>query len=175
MPLGSKDSLARRNSDWLQGRSSSADGFTILIAEDSEADIFFLLRAFAASKVKNPIQVVRNGAEVLAYLKGEGIYTDRNRFPIPKIVFLDLAMPRINGFEVLRWKQQNPQYAKVLFVAMSSFDDMTNINLAYQTGAGTFLAKPLQAEDIRNLVEAYTECWFLVDPKARPATQGTPL
>jgi CheY-like chemotaxis protein len=166
MDMEGKDTtwLLRRNTDWLHGRSSAASGFTILLADDSETDVFFLLRAFAASGVKNPIHVVRSGQEALDYLQGNGRFADRVRYPLPKIVFLDLSMPKIDGYEILDWKQTRPEFAKVLFVAMSNFDGTKSINRAYQSGASTFLSKPLDAGDIRNLVEAFEEFWILQRP-----------
>jgi CheY-like chemotaxis protein len=157
------DWLLRRNTDWLQGRSSAASGFTVLIADDSETDIFFLLRAFAASGVKNPIQVVRSGLEALDYLKGEGKFSDRIRYPVPRIVFLDLAMPKLDGYQILQWKQTRADYRNVLFVAMSNFDSAQSINRAYISGASTFLSKPLDSNDVRNLVEAFDGYWIRGD------------
>ncbi len=71
--------LSQRNTQWLSDRILTATGAPVLIADDSEADIFFLLRAFAASKVKNPVYVVRSGAEAIEYLAGEGRFSNRTR------------------------------------------------------------------------------------------------
>ena len=137
----------------------------ILVADDSEEDRFFLLRAFAKSGLRNPVHTVGSGAEALAYLSGEGRYADRKEFPLPKIVFLDLQMPPPNGFDVLRWKQGRGELPRILWVAMSSFNSVRTINECYNAGASTFLTKPLEAEDIRNLVEAFEEYWVKASPK----------
>src|ERR1041384_7265652 len=100
------NSLSHRDADWFEVRVSAASGPSVLIADDSESDIFFLLRAFSASRVKNPVYVVRSGAEVMEYLAGEGKFANRSRYPLPKIVFLDLKMPAPDGLEVLRWKEK---------------------------------------------------------------------
>ena len=153
--------LKRRNLDWLEGRASAAQGDTVLIVDDSESDIFFLLRAFAVSKVRNPVQVVRSGSEAIDLLRGAGKYANRVQFPLPKIVFLDLRMPPPNGVDVLRWKQKQPDLPKMLWVAMSNFDSPRTINEAYASGASTFLIKPLDGEEVRNLIEAFEEFWKL--------------
>jgi CheY-like chemotaxis protein len=131
----------------------------VLIVDDSESDIFFLLRAFAASKVKNPVQVVRSGSEAIEFLEGKGKFFNRAQFPLPSIVFLDLRMPAPNGLDVLAWKQNQASQPRMLWVAMSNFDSPKTINEAYTAGASTFLIKPLEGQDIRNLIEAYEEFW----------------
>lgn len=143
-----------------------------MIAEDSEADIFFLLRAFAASKVKNPVHVVRTGAEAIQYLSGEGKYSGRTRYPIPGIVLLDLKMPSPDGFEVLRWKQRQPDMQKILWVALSNFDGIRTINDAYAAGATTFLTKPLDAKDIQHLIEGFNDYWELHEEAGRAVRSG---
>src|SRR5256885_4732067 len=98
--------LSQRNSDWLEGRVSVATGPSVLIADDSESDIFFLLRAFSASRVKNPVYVVRSGGEAIQYLARGGKILNRHRFPPPRIVFLDLKMPPPDGLEGFRWEER---------------------------------------------------------------------
>jgi CheY-like chemotaxis protein len=154
-------SLTEQNTDWLTRRSSESFGASVLIAEDSEADIFFLLRAFAASGVKNPVHVVRTGAEAMQYLSGHGKYGDRTKFPMPSIVLLDLKMPSPDGLEVLRWKQYRPDLQKILWVALSNFDGIRTINEAYSAGATTFLTKPLDGQDVQHLIEGFNDYWQL--------------
>src|SRR3954467_6388406 len=120
--------LAQRNTDWLEGRISTACGDAVLIADDSESDIFFLLRAFAASHVKNPVYVVRSGEEAIQYLNGSGKFSNRAACPLPKMVFVDLKMPSPDGFDVLRWKTQHLAQDRILWVAMSNFDTVKTIN-----------------------------------------------
>jgi CheY-like chemotaxis protein len=158
-------SLTQRNAEWLSERISSASGAPVLIADDSEADNFFLLRAFASSKVKNPVYVVRSGAEAIEYLAGEGRFNNRSRYPLPKIVFLDLKMPAPDGLEVLRWKDRHKGLPRILWVAMSNFDVVKTINEAYSAGATTFLTKPLDSADVRNLIDAFDEYWLVNEGK----------
>lgn len=155
------NSLSQRNSDWLEGRVSVASGPPVLIADDSESDIFFLLRAFSASRVKNPVYVVRSGAEAIQYLAGEEKFSNRTRFPMPRIVFLDLKMPPPDGLEVLRWKEKQKDFTRMLWVAMSNFDVVKTINEAYAAGATTFLTKPIEGADVKNLIEAFDQYWTI--------------
>jgi CheY-like chemotaxis protein len=111
--------------------------------------------------VKNPVYVVRSGAEAMEYLSGEGKFANRDRFPLPKIVFLDLKMPAPDGLAVLRWKETRKELPRMLWVAMSNFDVVKTINEAYAAGATTFLTKPLDAADVKNLIEAFDQYWTI--------------
>ena len=173
MDNGAK-SVSQINAEWLKSRSAGF-GAPVLIAEDSEADVFFLLRAFAAARLSNPVHVVRNGAEAMDYIAGRGKFADRERFPKPKIVFLDLKMPAPDGFEVLKWKATQ-NLDGILWVAMSNFDGVKTINQAYACGATTFLVKPLDGADIRNLIDAFEDYWCAHDDSiAQPASSAPSL
>lgn len=160
MSRENEKSLIQRNAEWLRERAASATGAPVLIADDSEADIFFLLRALAASGVQNPVHVARSGTEAIDYLAGNGKFADREKFPMPGIVLLDLKMPSPDGFAVLRWKEKR-KLPQMLWVALSNFDSTRTINEAYAAGATTFLAKPLDGEEVRELIEAFNEYWLV--------------
>ena len=72
-------------------------------------------------------------------------------------------MPTPNGVEVLRWKEDRSDLPRILWVAMSNFTSVATINQAYEAGANTFLTKPLDGADIKNLVEAFEEFWTHVE------------
>ena len=76
---------------------------TFLIVEDQENDAFFLMHALKKAGLTNPAQVVEDGKEAIDYLSGEGIYADRTIYPVPSVIFLDLKLPQVSGFEVLQW------------------------------------------------------------------------
>lgn len=159
-------SLRERNGHWLQTHAQGPPkGPLILIAEDSEADIFFLFRVLEQAGVLNPVYVARDGNETLAYLQGAGKYADRLTYPLPGIILLDLNLPGIDGFQILRWRQQHPPLRRTLVVAVSSYDGVYRINLAYETGADTFLSKPLSSEDVLNLITAFEQYWELAARK----------
>jgi CheY-like chemotaxis protein len=164
-----QDSLKNRNDQWLRTHQAGgpSQGEPILIAEDSEADVFFLLRVMNQAGVLNPIFVVRSGSEALAFLQGTGIYADAAMYPPPGIVFLDLKMPGVDGFEILRWRKTEPKLQRTLMVAVSSYDGIYEINLAYESGADTFLSKPLAAEDVLNLIAGFQAYWELAHSRLK--------
>jgi CheY-like chemotaxis protein len=131
-----------------------------LIAEDSEADIFFLLRAFAASKVKNPIHVVRTGGEAIQYLSGDGKYASRSNYPMPSIVMLDLKMPGVDGFDVLRWIRRQPSLKSLPVIVLTSSEHIFDIQKAYQLGANSFLVKPLEFAVYSDMMRTLDSFWI---------------
>jgi CheY-like chemotaxis protein len=153
-------SLLRGDSDPVEKNRPNCGG-VILVADDSESDRFFLMRAFAASGIKNPVRSFDSGYELTRYLKGDGNYSNRETYPLPAIVFVDLQMPPPNGIEVLKWKQTQKDLPRILWVAMSNFNSVRTINDAYSAGATTFLTKPLDGADVTNLVQAFEEFWSL--------------
>src|ERR1043166_5831909 len=86
---------------------------TILIADDSSDDIELLRRAFARAGFSTNVQSVRSGLELIQYLRGEGAFADRDRFPFPRLIFLDFKMQGMGGWDVLRWIRQRPEYRSV--------------------------------------------------------------
>ena len=74
---------------------------TVLLAEDDPDDVLLTQLAFERARLANPLQVVRDGEEAIAYLSGEGAFADRDRFPMPILLLLDLKMPKMDGFQVL--------------------------------------------------------------------------
>jgi len=132
----------------------------ILIAEDREDDVLLVKRAFVKANVPNPLYVVRNGEEAIWYLKGEGKYSDREEYPLPALLLLDLKMPIKNGFEVLKWIREQPALAALRVLVLTSSDSLRDVNLAYKMGANSFLVKPLEFENYRQLGSLIRNYWL---------------
>jgi CheY-like chemotaxis protein len=137
-----------------------SDEAVILLVEDRDDDIALIKKAFAKAYVLNPLQVVKNGEEAIAYLEGEGKYTNRAEYPLPELMLLDLKMPRIDGFEVLKWVRQQPGLATLRIVVLTSSEAIRDVNLAYSLGANSFMVKPMDFEDVTHMSKFLTSYWL---------------
>ncbi len=126
----------------------------ILLVEDDANDAVLVQRAFARAGLKNPIERIATGMECLDYLNGGPPFSDRLRYPLPAMVLLDIKMPGMDGFDVLRWIRQQPQFAKLCVVMLTGVDEISKVNLAYQLGADSFLIKPLDFWNAAELVHS---------------------
>jgi CheY-like chemotaxis protein len=132
---------------------------TLLIVDDNEDDLYALRRALKKAAITNPQQVLIDGHETIDYLSGAGIYADRDRFPLPFLVFLDLKTPVRDGFEVLAWIQQQPALRELAVVVLSgSVEDASRQN-ALALGARAFLTKPPSESDLYRVMEAAPGPW----------------
>ncbi len=136
---------------------------TILLAEDNDDDAFLMGRAFRKAHLLNPLVRVRGGEETIAYLQGDGCYSNRARFPLPFLVLLDLNMPRINGFDVLQWVRQQPDLKRMLIVVLTSSTREPDINKAYDLGANSYLSKPACFDDLVHLLERIHGYWLITN------------
>ena len=118
------------------------EGQTILVVDDCEDDLAFMRDAFKQAKCNHLLQEVRNGEEAIAYLKGEGPYCDRKRYPLPVVVLLDLNMPKKNGYEVLTWVRAQTDLKRLaIYILTASLRD-EDVERAFYFGATSYLAKP---------------------------------
>ena len=135
----------------------------ILIAEDREDDIVLIRRSLIGAHVSNPIQIVRNGEEVIAYLEGEGKFANRDEFPLPALLLLDLNMPRMDGFDVLRWIRQQPGLKALRVIVLTASAEMHVVNRAYELGANSFLVKPMDLENFVEMSRFLNDYWLRLD------------
>ncbi len=125
----------------------------VLLVDDSEDDATLMRIVFARAGFVAPLQLARNGEEVIAYLKGAGDYDDRTKFPLPTVVLLDLNMPRKNGFEVLAWIRQQPELRRLLVYILSASSQTDDIQRAYDLGASSYLVKPGTLDELTTLTQ----------------------
>jgi len=136
--------------------------FTVLLVEDDLNDIFIVKRAFKMADIPTPLQVVTDGQEAIAYLRGDGKYAERDAFPLPKLMVMDIRMPRRNGFEVLEWVKQGERLLRrIPIVIVSSSDNPGDINRAYELGANAYMVKPMNFRAVEHLFETITHYWGL--------------
>jgi CheY-like chemotaxis protein len=132
---------------------------TILIAEDSEDDALLLKRAFRKIGLKNPFHILTDGAEVLKYLKGEGQYEDRQQYPFPSVLFTDVKMPRVSGFDILQWLREHPECRVIPTIVFSSSDETNDVTKAYELGANAYFVKPSSLGELEEMLRYAYEFW----------------
>jgi CheY-like chemotaxis protein len=140
----------------------------ILIADDDRNDILIFERSLKAAGVLNPLKVVRDGAEAVDYLAGEGVYADRTQYPLPDLMLLDLKMPKLDGFDVLTWWRENGQGGRFPIVVLSGSALPQDIEMSRTLGAFAYRVKPGDAEGLSKLAEEVRDHWLAVDTKAPP-------
>lgn len=151
-----------------------SDQALFLLVEDSETDAILIRRAFVKGNIINPLQLVTNGDQAMAYLKGEGVFRNRAEYPLPELVLLDLKLPGIDGFQVLRWIRQQPEFKALRVVVLTSSDRIQDVNLAYQLGANSFLVKPVDFERFVEISQALKGYWLWLS-KAPELQRPVPL
>lgn len=132
----------------------------ILVVEDDPNDVLLIRRTLGSSGINNPRHFVRSGEEVIKYLMGVEPYSDRKRYRLPALVLLDLKLPGIDGFEVLRWIRASHAFKSLRVVVLTSSDAIRDVNTAYRLGANSFLVKPLEFENASALFATIgTQLW----------------
>jgi CheY-like chemotaxis protein len=136
--------------------------FTVLLVEDDLNDIFLVKRAFKMAQLPTPLQVVTDGVEAISYLQGDGKYADRDAFPLPQLIVMDIKMPRKTGFEVLAWVKGNElPIRRIPIVIVSSSNNPSDINRAYELGANAYMVKPVNFRAVEHLFSSITHYWGL--------------
>src|SRR6476661_6558917 len=106
----------------------------ILLVEDRQDDITIIAKAFAEAKLDNPVRVVTDGERAMQYLKGEGDYSDRIRNPLPQLILLDLKLPKVDGFEFLKWLREQPEFGHIIVVVLTVSNQVRDVHRAYELG-----------------------------------------
>jgi CheY-like chemotaxis protein len=133
---------------------------TILLAEDDPNDALLVRMAFQRTRSGVPLMVVPNGLEAVNYLKGEGVYADRTRYPMPDIILLDLKMPLMSGFEVLGWLKGQPLLKRLPVIVLTSSVQDEDARRAYEAGANSYLVKPTDFNELVETMQHLGDFWF---------------
>lgn len=135
----------------------------ILLVEDNRLDIELTLDAFREAHLGNTVHVARDGQEALDYLNGEGDYADRETYPLPDIVLLDLKLPRIDGFEILRRIKGTGCLKRLPVIILTSSEEEGDRALGYDCGANSYLVKPVSFEGFLKVVREIGQYWLTLN------------
>ena len=132
---------------------------TLLVAEDNEEDFLVLVHALRKATFATDLQRVRNGAEVIEYLAGDKSFADREAYPLPELILLDLKMPDVSGFEVLIWLRSHDNLKNLPAVVFSASDNPSDIQQARALGATAYLVKPTTYDGYPKVAQALHDLW----------------
>lgn len=144
--------------DKVMGRST--DAVQILLVEDNRMDAELLLDAFHEARLLNPVHIAPNGEQALDYLLGRPPFHDRVLYPVPRLVLLDLKLPGIDGFEVLRQVKTTPVLKRLPVIILTSSIEEGDRALSYDYGANSYLVKPVSFEKFLGIVRQIEGYWL---------------
>lgn len=131
---------------------------TILLVEDNEDDVFLMELALKAANIFNPLQVVEDGERAVDYLAGAGAYADRRKFPFPAVVFLDVKLPYMSGFDVLAWMRSRSDLPRPPVIVLSSSNSPRDMELA-STYHASYAVKPPTTELFERIADEFNFQW----------------
>ena len=140
---------------------------SVLLAEDDFDDAFFMHRAFARSALPNQLFVVTDGLQAVNYLHGKGPYADRQIYPLPGLLLLDLKMPGMNGFEVLEWLRGHSPFNDLPIVILSSSNLEADMRRAKELGADDFRVKSSNIDYLTEMLHELHTRWLNGYPEHR--------
>jgi len=132
----------------------------VLHIDDDPNDAELLRAAARRAEVQFLLHQAVDGDQAIAYLSGQGIYADRECYPLPSLILLDLKMPRATGFEILQWIRSHPEIKQVPVVVLSGSELRDDVRQAYDIGANSYFVKPLGFEALVCLVKNISSVWL---------------
>ena len=133
---------------------------TLLMAEDDPDDRLLVREAFSESRLVNEIHFVEDGEALMDYLYRRGKYKDVNLSPRPDLILLDLNMPKKDGREALIEIKTNPDFRKIPVVVFTTSTEKEDIIRSYESGASSFIVKPVTFDKLLEMVESFNKYWF---------------
>jgi len=135
----------------------------ILLVEDNPDDLEMTLHALRKAKIANRIQVARDGREALDFVFCEGVFADRKTESAPKVILLDLKLPKVDGLEVLKRLKSDPLTRKIPVVILTSSKEQSDVIESYNLGTNSYIVKPVSLEQFVAAVQNLGMYWLLLN------------
>jgi PAS domain S-box-containing protein len=155
-----KKGQAQTKSKMSERAKVEPKGGTILYVEDEETDVLFMSTAFSEKGLASAFRLVSDGRTAIEYLSGTGKYADRGDYPLPAVVLLDLNLPQVPGFDVLKWMRNHPDFLTTPVIVFSSSVREEDRVKAMELGANEFVAKPSSGMRFGEVVERLRHRWL---------------
>jgi CheY-like chemotaxis protein len=135
----------------------------ILLIEDNPADVVLTLRGLKKRNLSNKVMVINDGAEALDYIFARGEYDDRNMENIPRLILLDLKLPKVHGLEVLRQIKSNEMTKVIPVVVLTSSTEEKDVIESYKLGVNSYITKPVDFDKFLKAAEEIGLYWVLLN------------
>ena len=135
----------------------------ILLVEDNPDDLEMSLHALHKAKIANRVQVVRDGQEALDFIFCEGDFADRKMENAPKVILLDLKLPKVDGLEVLKRLKSEPDTRKIPVVILTSSKERNDVIKSYDLGTNSYIVKPVSLDQFVAAVQNLGVYWLLLN------------
>ncbi|PIQ21681.1 MAG: two-component system response regulator [Cytophagales bacterium CG18_big_fil_WC_8_21_14_2_50_42_9] len=132
----------------------------ILIADDDAEDRMLLKEALEETRLKNALQFVENGEELIDYLHNRGKFTDKDKYPLPGLILLDLNMPKKDGREALKEIKEDPHLRLIPVVILTTSKAEEDILKTYDLGVSSFITKPVTFASLVDMMKTLSTYWF---------------
>ena len=149
----------------------NSENLDILLVEDNQDDVDLALHALRREKLANNIFVVRDGEEALDFIFCRGAFAHRSFEHPPKLVLLDLKLPKVDGMEVLKQAKGNPRTKTIPIVIMTSSKEERDLVASYNLGANSYIQKPVDFDQFRETVKTVGLYWLVINQP--PAVEST--
>ena len=150
------------------------NGIEILLVEDNASDAELTIRALKKKNLANNLVHLRNGAEALDFIFGSGAYEDRNTSVTPRVILLDLKMPKVNGLEVLAAIRKDERTKTIPVVVLTSSKEDPDIEACYALGANSYIVKPVEFEKFMKAVSELGLYWLLLNQSPQQTSTVVP-
>jgi two-component system response regulator len=141
-------------------------GVEILLVEDSASDAEMTIAALNKNNLANKLLHVRDGAAALDFIFAEGVYLSRNIEDRPRVILLDLKMPKVNGIEVLEAVRADERTKTIPIVILTSSKEDPDIKRCYELGANSYVVKPVEFEEFQKAISNLGLFWSIINQKA---------
>jgi two-component system response regulator len=143
-------------------------GIEILLVEDNPADVELTLHALRHNNVANRIEVSRDGEEALDFLFCRGKHSGRSANQTPKLVLLDLKLPKVDGIEVLRQLKANPKTKSIPIAVLTTSKERKDLAQCYELGVNSYIQKPVDFDKFREVVKQFALYWLVINTPPPP-------
>ena len=148
---------------------NESNAVELLLVEDNPQDLELALRALRKANLANRIHVARDGAEAIEFIFCEGPHANRRISDAPKVILLDLKLPKVDGLEVLRRIKGDPRTRTIPVVVLTSSKEQSDVVASYELGVNSYIVKPVNFEQFTNSVRDLGLFWLLLN---QPPSMG---